>query len=95
MSIDVTVDCYRSESIKEGTRTKCHRPVRRQIENELVPLSSDWSNFMALGDNKKDIALLLSNYLIEHSPADKIVVVAGGFVEATTVKSSDSGFVKT
>ena len=28
---------------------------------------------MSLEDNKKDIALLLSNYLIEHSPADKIV----------------------
>ena len=33
--------------------------------------------------------MLLSNYLIEHIPADKIVVVAGGFVEATTVKSFD------
>ena len=94
MRIYVTFDCYRSESIKEGTRTKCHRPVRRQIENELVPLSFDWSNFITLEDNKKDIALLLSNYLIEHSPADKLVVVAGGFVEVTTVKSSD-GFVKT
>ena len=40
-------------------------------------------------DNKKDIALLLSNYLIEHSPADKIVVVAGEFVATTTFKSSD------
>ena len=90
--IDVTFDCCRSESIKEGTRTKRkkgHRPVRRQIENELVPLPSDWSNFMALEDNKKDLAFLLSNYLIQHSPADKIVVVAGGFVETTTVKSSD------
>ena len=28
------------------------------------------------------------NYLIEHSPADKVIVVAGGFVEAITVKWS-------
>ena len=39
--------------------------------------------------NKKDIALLLSTYLIEHSPAEDIVVVADGFVEATIVKWSD------
>ena len=32
--------------------------------------------------------MLLSNYFIEHISADKIVV-AGGFVEATTVKSFD------
>ena len=44
IGIDVTFDCHRSESIKEGRRTKRkkgHRPVRRQIENELVPLPSD------------------------------------------------------
>ena len=79
MRIDVIFDievCYRSESIKDGTgtkRKKGHQPVRRQMENELVPLSSDCSNCMSLEDNAKDIALLLSNYLIEHSPADKIV----------------------
>ena len=46
---------------------------------------------MALGGgDKAHIALLLSNHLIEHSPADHtVVVVAGGFAEATTVKSSD------
>ena len=49
---------------------KDHRPVRRQIENQLVPLSSDWLNCMALKENKADLALLVSNYmyLIEHSP---------------------------
>ena len=44
---------------------------------------------MALEENKADLALLLSNHLIEHSPKDKQVVVAGWFAEATTVKSSD------
>ena len=44
---------------------------------------------MALEENKADLALLLSNHLIEHSPTDKLVVVGGGFTEATTVKSSD------
>ena len=45
---------------------------------------------MALEGNKADLALLLSNHLIERSPAEHpVVVVAGGFAEATTVKSSD------
>ena len=85
-------DRYRPESIKAGTRTKRKqgkRPVRRQIESESVALPSDWSNFMALEDNKADLALLLSNYLIDHSPSDQTLVVAGGFSEATIVKSSD------
>ena len=44
IGIDVTFDCHRSKSIKEGKgtkRKKGHRPVRRQMENELVPLPSD------------------------------------------------------
>ena len=45
---------------------------------------------MALEGNKADLALLLSNHLIERSPTEHPgVVVAGGFAEATTVKSSD------
>ena len=92
--IDVVFDRYQGESIKAGTRTKRkqrHRPVRRVIENESsVPLPSDWSSFMALEENKADLAQLLSNHLIEYNPTDKpVVVVAGGFAEATTVKSSD------
>ena len=43
---------------------------------------------MALEDNKADLALLLSNYLIDHSPSGQTMVVAGGFSEATIVKSS-------
>ena len=90
--IDVTFDRYRPESIKAGTRTKRKqrkRPVRRQIERESVPLPFDWSNFMALEDNKADLALLLSNCLVDHSPSDQTIVVAGGFSEVTIVKSSN------
>ncbi len=44
---------------------------------------------MALEENKADLAHLLSNHLIEHSPEDEpVVVVSGGFAEATTVKPS-------
>ena len=44
---------------------------------------------MTLEDDKADLALLLSNYLIDHSPSDQTIVVAGGFSEATIVKFSD------
>ena len=93
--IDVVFDWYQDESIKAGTRTKRkqrHRPVRRQIENNSsVPLPSDWSSVMALVGNKADLALPLSNHLIERSPTEHpvVVVAGGGFAEATTVKSSD------
>ena len=59
------------------------------MEHESLPLPPEWSNFTALEDNKADLALLLSNYLIDHSPSDQTMVVAGVFSEATIVKSSD------
>ena len=45
---------------------------------------------MALEGNNADLALLLSSHLIERNPkGHPVVVVAGGFADATTVKSSD------
>ena len=76
--IDVTFDCYRSQSIKAGTRTKRKkgkRPVRQKIEGASVTLPTDWSNFFRLDDNKADLAVLLSNHLANHSPSGKTVVV--------------------
>ena len=89
-SIDVTFDCYRSQSIKAGTRTKRKkgkRPVRRKIEGASVPLPTDWSNFLGLDDNKADLAVLLSmsNKIVNHSPSGKTVVVGGGFTDSTIV----------
>ncbi len=89
---DVIFDRYRPESIKAGTRTKRKkgkRPVRRQIESESVPLPSDWSNFMALEDNKADLALLLSNYLIDHSLVVKQWILLEDYPKLRSVKSSD------
>ena len=90
--IDVTFARYRPGSIKAGARAKRkqgQRPVRRQIESESVPLPSDWSYFMALEGNKAALALLLSNYLIDHSPSDQTMVVAEGWSKATIAKSSN------
>ncbi|KAK5894619.1 hypothetical protein CesoFtcFv8_011293 [Champsocephalus esox] len=62
--VDVVFDRYRDKSIKTGTRRKRkqrHRPVRREIVNDSVPLPADWSSFMALEENKADLARILSN----------------------------------
>ena len=44
---------------------------------------------MVLEDNKAYLALLLSNYLVDHSSSDQTMVVVVGFSEATIAKSSD------
>jgi len=35
-------------------------PVRRKIQDRSIPLPQNWGNFMALGENKADLAILLS-----------------------------------
>ena len=90
--IDITFDRYCKESITVGTRLKRKQglhSVRKQIDSDSVPLSFDWSNCMVLEQNKCDLAVLLSNHLIDNSPRNETVIVAGGFRDAATVKSSD------
>ncbi|KAG1701751.1 Serine/threonine-protein kinase Chk2 [Nymphon striatum] len=90
--VDIVFDRYNKESIKSGTRSsrsKEAKPIRRVIENSTVPLPNNWNNFLALADNKADLARFLSAYLIEHVPRGKVLIVAGGFEEEETVKCSD------
>ncbi|MES9880098.1 MAG: hypothetical protein ABW185_04375 [Sedimenticola sp.] len=90
--IDVTFDQYRETSIKAGTRkkrTKHARPIRRVVEDGSVPVPANWTDFLAVPDNKADLACFLSKHLIDHAPADKTVVVAGGFRTADEVQSSN------
>ena len=90
--IHVIFDRYQEDSIKSGTRkrrTKSARPIRRVIEDASVPLPYSWSNFLALPDNKSDLARFLSEHVIVNTPPDKVVVAAGGFVDEREVQSSD------
>ena len=77
--IDIFFDRYRRESIKSATRekrtSKIH-PIRRVIEDRHVPLPHNWANFIALPENKADLANFLSNELIHRAPNEKLVVVA-------------------
>lgn len=91
--IDVTFDQYKDTgtSIKDGTREKRKkksRPIRRLVESRDVPLPSNWNDFLALSENKRDLSAFLSNELIRATPSGKTVVVAGGL--GMEVKVSDS-----
>ena len=87
--IDVTFDRYRETSIKCTTRKKRSRgyaPIRRIIEDGSVPLPKSWSNFVALDENKADLARFLSDKRLAGAPVDKIIFVGGGFQEEDAVK---------
>jgi len=82
--IDVAFDRYYKVSIKSGTRkrrAKGIRPIRRVIDSREVPLPADWSNFLALGENKADLARFLSEQMVGCDQHDKTIVVAGGFTD--------------
>ena len=90
--IDVVFDRYRPESIKSDTRAKRSkgtRPVRKLIEDNSVPLPNSWPDFIALSENKTDLANFLSEHLLANAPMDKTVVISAAFKEEDTVKSSD------
>ena len=89
--IHVLFDRYERSLIKAGTRerrTKTTCPVRCVIENENVPVPNNWSNFLALSENKAELARFLSEHLIENAPQDKVIVVAGGFTNKNEAQSS-------
>ena len=65
--------------------------MRREIQNREVPLPPKWENFIALAENKADLANFLSRQLILRAPENKIVVVSGGFKDEQQVESSAPG----
>jgi len=90
--IDVTFDRYRDTSIKAGTRTKRSkhaRLIRRIIEDGSVPVPPKWTDFLAVPENKADLACFLSNHLIANAPTNKTLVVAGGFQREDEVQTSN------
>ena len=91
--IDVLFDRYWMHSIKATTRSRrtknTARPVRRVIEGRDVPLPIKWQAFLALGENKADLARFLSDELIAQAPADTTIVVSGGCLNEEDVLCSD------
>ena len=68
------------------TGTETYQLRARAIENGSVPLPRNWTNFLALEKNKEDLATFLSDELLAQAPADKMIIVAGGFKEENTAK---------
>ena len=67
--VDVTFDRYLGQhSIKSSTRIKKktakRRPVRNFIQGPEVPLPQIWPQFIALEDNKADLATYLPTELL-------------------------------
>ena len=88
--------CYilqisREKSIKCATRkerSRSHLHIRRVFEDGSVPLLKSWSNFPVFYENKADIARFFSEKLLAGAPANKIIIVGGGFEEEDKVKCS-------
>ena len=89
--IDILFDIYQQESIKAGTRewwTKSAKPIRQVIENRELPLPKNWQTFLALADNKTNLANFWSENFLITASLDKEIVVAGEFYDELEVKSS-------
>lgn len=93
--VDIVFDRYiGEESIKAVTRSKRmgkKKPIRKLIDGPDVPLPQVWSNFIALDENKADLAKFLSEVIIEKGkdlPKRYEIVAGGGFLDATDARST-------
>ena len=91
--VDVLFDRYRKHSIKATTRSRrskgSARPVCRVIEGREVPLPIKWQAFLALGENKSDLAQFLSDELVRQAPGNITLVVSGGCADEEDVLCMD------
>ena len=78
--IDVNFDWYRDVSIKAGTRQRHSKHsclIWRVVKNYSIPLPSNWTDFLAMPENKTYLACFLSKHLIANAPTDKLLVASG------------------
>ncbi|CAG9817325.1 unnamed protein product [Phaedon cochleariae] len=73
----------------ERPRTRGTAPVRRDITSAAIPLPKNWKNFLALGDNKADLARLLSQGVLQYVFNDIEIVVSGGLIHEEDVRSTN------
>ena len=87
--IDVTFDRYIPGSVKGATRkrrSEAHCPIRRAIDGRHVPLPQSWNNFLAMTENKSDLAQFLFEEIIKQGMWYAEIVVARGFEDGTDVQ---------
>ena len=97
--VDVVFDRYIGEgSIKAVTRSKRtgkRRPIRKLIDGPHVRLPQVWSQFVALGENKADLAKFLSQAILEKDLTEgHEIVTGGGFLDMTDARSNRRDNVK-
>ena len=97
--MDVVFDTYVKQSIKSATRAKKgikKRPVRKIINRGDLSLPQVWANFVALSNNKADLARFLTEYIMSHGREfshQYELVTSVGFMDSTKVCSTQRGEV--
>lgn len=93
--VDITFDRYLgSDSIKSATRSKRTgrlRPIRKLIQGPGVPLPQVWNQFIAMDENKADLAHFLSEEILQRATSLRDnceVVVGGGFHDTVNARSN-------
>ena len=92
--IDVVFDRYKENSIKTPTRMKRtgkKRPIRKIVDSEEVVLPQVWAQFIALEENKADLAFFLSEALMVKGAGlaeDQEIITSGGFDDENISKST-------
>src|SRR5688572_7504227 len=85
-------------SVKSGIRQKrCRplRPIRQCIQCRSVPLPGNWLNYLAMPENKADIAAYPSVQISTVTYGDRDAVVADGFVDEDNALSTAGSYVST
>jgi hypothetical protein len=76
--IDVVWDSYVPDSLKESTREKRGKGVRRKVSGQ-AKLPSDWMNFLRDSQNKGELFSYLSGKVADHRfPEGKVVYITLG-----------------
>ena len=93
--VDVVFDRYLGRtSIKTSTRGKRigkRRPIRKLVSGPEVPLPQVWEQFIAMDENKADLAHILSEVLTTKSlelPQHLELVTSGGFKDVLKATSN-------
>ncbi|XP_071479491.1 uncharacterized protein [Diadema antillarum] len=93
--VDVVFDRYiGGSSIKAATRERRvgkKKPIRKLIDGPHTLLPQTWNQFIALDENKADLAAFLSTSMMERCktlPEQYELVTGGGFSNGTEARSS-------
>ena len=79
------------KSIKASKRTGKLRPIHKVINSPNVPLPQVWEQFMALDENKADLAEFLSHEMMLRTkslPDNCHLVVGGGFPDPDNAQAN-------